>query len=414
MEAAHLSALPSTQQRSVAERVAAWHKSGTIERVTRDRGGAGGERLHALEKLIAILLLQYASSNDRNPRCFRDEKDLVEDLGLDRKTFAKYVARLVARGLIQTKRDRADGAMTYYLAPLVAAYREGGPGITQAPEAIASLSERRQLTQRSGNDSLTSRHENLDLDREAVPTDRESFPTGSGNDTTPDRETFPLPLELESLTLSLPQNELQSLARRFGVDPALFEARPNRVAAAVSISQHCAQWGITYRRLRALTKEHGFRAVAGGTGYVIAQLELGRARSSATPSSSRSKSADEPIHNPAALFEAAVARGWSDRLPGLGDDPYLPEQTMVSVDQSLWIALCEEIRTRVSGPTYEATWKAARLLVRSGDHFTIRLPSTFAASIARTQIVPVATQCLRKLGFANAEIEIDVSVEQSS
>lgn len=415
MSSAQLASTSISAAPGRVERAAVWHKNGTIERIMRDRGAFTGERLHPMEKMVAVLLLGYASSSDRNPRCFRSEADLVDDLGCDRKTFAKYVATLVRRGLVITKRDRPDGAMTYYLAPLVAAFSEAGPGVATVRAEISSLDARRtEADARTGKDSRTSTESDDSSVRETAPADRESFPDGSGNAPGADRESFPVPLELVSGTRTERPNELQALARRFGVDVNLFEHRPERVAAAATIVRHCDRWNITPRRLRALTKQHGFTAVAGAVGYVLAQVELSAARSATTTPSERSGSRERPVHNPAALFEAAMKRGWCDRLPGLADDPYLPDRRTTDPDESLWAALSNEVRLRVSSATYEGVWRSARLVARSGDRFIVEVGSAFAAGIVRTQVAPVAAAALRKLGFEDLILEVTVAGEATS
>jgi hypothetical protein len=388
------------------ERVAVWHKSGTIERIARDSGSAGGARLHALEKFIAILLLGYASSNDRDPRCFRDEHELVAEAGMDRKTFSKYIASLQARKLIVAKRDRSHGAMTYYLRGLVDAFREGGPGIVDVAESedVVNLADRRTgKLSRSENQNAES------TDREALQPVRETASASAGKSPGPDRESFPDSIELVSIPREGNSHELHALARRFGLNPSLFDGRPHRIAGALAISQHCANWGITYRRLRSVTAAHGFREVAGAVGYVLTQIDLGDERAERGRPTERAPKADDPIRNPAALFEAALKNGWSDRLPGLGDDPYLPEKGYGNVDESLWLALNEEIRNRVSTAFFDAAWKHARLKTRVGNIFTVEVPTTFAENIARKDVVPTALTCLARLGYTDASIVLETS-----
>lgn len=392
------------------ERSAAWHKNGTIERIARDTGSAGGSRLHPLEKFIAILLLGYASSNDRDPRCFRDEHELVAEAGMDRKTFSKYIASLQARKLIVAKRDRMHGAMTYYLRGLIDAFRDGGPGIVDVAENedVVNLADRR-----SGKVSRSEFGSAEFADRESVPAVRESTPDSPGKSPGDDRESFPDSIELVSVPRDENSHELHALARRFGINPSLFEGRPHRVAGALAISKHCANWGITYRRLRTVTSTHGFRSVAGAVGYVLTQIDLGDERADRGRTSERAPKADDPIKNPAALFEAALKNGWSDRLPGLGDDPYLPEKGYGNVDESLWLALCEEIRTRISTPSFNAAWKSARLKTRADNVFTIEVSTAFAENLARKNIVPTALACLGRMGYTDASIIVQTSSDDA-
>jgi hypothetical protein len=193
------------------------------------------------------------------------------------------------------------------------------------------------------------------------------------------------------------------------LNPSLFDGRPHRIAGAVAICQHCSNWGITYRRLRSVTATHGFREVAGAVGYVLTQIDLGDERAEHGRPTERAPKPDDPIRNPAALFEAALKNGWSDRLPGLGDDPYLPEKGYGNVDESLWLALSEEIRNRVSTAFFDTAWKHARLKARVGNVFTVEVPTTFAENIARKDIVPTALTCLQRLGYTDASIVLEAS-----
>jgi hypothetical protein len=396
------SSAPAPQRDRVGERAALWHKNGTIERIMRDRGAAGGERLHALEKSIAVLLLGYASTADRNPRCYRSEKDLVEDIGLDRKTFAKYASKLVSRGLIEVRRDRADGAMTYYLANLIAAFAEDGRGIS-VPET-AGVTPINGAAGRTGKVSLSAPAAAVESVRENIPPVREITDTGVGNDPAPVGESFPLPIELIPGTSNDISHELQALARRVGVNTTYFENRPHRVAAATVIVAHADRWGVTGRRLRMLSREHGFAAVAGAVGYVLAQIALGAQHTEDRRSAGKEKSGTEFVRNPAALFETAIARGWADSLSGLGDDPYITQHKTRSITDDLWVALLSEVKTRLSRPVFDTVFPSARLRDHDVSTFTIGVPTDFAATIARQSATSVVVRCLAAMGYGDVTV----------
>ncbi len=105
---------------------AKWYKLGTIDRVLRDEGSSAG-RLHAIEKLIAVYLIGYARTTDADPSARVSENRISAELGLDRKTLRKYLDALERRTLIERRRDRDRGALTFYIGTLVSAFAEGPP-----------------------------------------------------------------------------------------------------------------------------------------------------------------------------------------------------------------------------------------------------------------------------------------------
>jgi hypothetical protein len=382
---------------------AKWQKLGTIERIMRDTGGDSGEQLHALEKAIAVYLLGYARTSDDDPCAKLDIErpkndfpgrvpSIEEGLHLTGKTLRNYLDKLIARKLIEVRRDRANGAATIYLRELVRAYAED----------------------RFGKDSRTVVALPTPPVREKTDAGSGNFSDGSGNFSgypQPVRETFPVPLEHLRGQLVGTSSEHTALARRLGFKvtkttdgsehAGFFANRPLRFAAAHQVEARLLGWTITPRRIRKVLRDYPFAIVAAAVGYVIEQVEQSAQRS--LLSEAERKRLDLPVvENTAALFEASLERGWMGTLPGFEDDPESAHAGGASFEADVWTALREMIRRRVPPPTYELGFKLATLRCAEGA-FVIRVANEPAAIIARKAAATVS-RCLDAIGYPNAVV----------
>lgn len=362
---------------------ARWHKNGTYERILQQDDGPGGT-LTAGEKQLAATLVSLASTTDADPRVFVPSPKLLAMLRVSQRTFDKYEAGLVKRRLVDVKRDRKDGAKTWYIKALVAFFAEERIGKDCGSNVI-------DLPRRIGKDCGSEGDGDKAPDPQILLNGPADFADGPAKFAGPDPQILPVPLDLVP-DLVRPHTELEALARRLGMDLAWFEDRPLRFAAAHLVATRLDEWGLSRRRQRETIAAQGFLAVAGAVGFVLERLEPGPELALI----------DEPVHNPAALFETALQREWCCALPGWAEDRYAPRDGGWTVEASLWETLREMVRRRVSPQAFEVGFKQAKLRRENGAYVVV-VPSAFALRVARGSGDTVAA-CLAKIGFPHATV----------
>lgn len=252
----------------------AYFKAGTIERLLADRGDVDGRRLPATSKLIAAYLILKAQKQ-RGYTCILPEREACADLGIDGKTFRKYLAPLTEAQLVAVDKHRPDATRRYHLSALFRRYGEDQQGGTNV---VRFGKESR--SERSGKVSPTSDEIAV---RETAPAVREKRPAGSGNAGAADRETLLIPDP--SSILDLPLHDLQTW---FGKTHGFPATSPEDARLILAF---CAAHAVTDRRQRALVRRFGVAGVAGACAYVVEQSSLAA------------------IANPAGLFVHAAERG---------------------------------------------------------------------------------------------------------
>jgi hypothetical protein len=364
---------------------ARWQKLGTLERLVRYHGGPHGTPSPG-EKLIAGYLIHRASTADAEPRVFVAAETIHAELGMSPKTFRAYVKDLVRRGWITEARDRAYGAKTWYIGPLVAFFSEDQIG-KDSPSKITEL--RPQIGKESPSDN---EHRAL--------SDGEILPSRSGNSgdqigkvSRADGEILPFSLDHVPDHIR-PHTEHTALARRLGLEPSWFQNRPRRFAAAHLVVARLDAWGMTQRRIRDVARDYGFTAVAGAVGYVLEQLDR----------SEQPALVGDAVQIPAALFETALQREWSGTLPGFADDAFSPTDGGWSVEVDLWETLRDMLRHRVPRLTFEVAFKLAKLR-RTKAGFAVVIPTPYGLTAGRGAL-PVVRTCLERIGFGGIPVSL--------
>jgi len=400
-------------ERSQGASSARWPKAGTIERVIRDVPDADGRQLHAHEKLIAAYLLTYGRTADADPRAMVDIErpkagtakadddervpSMEEALGLSGKTLYKYLGALERRKLIEMKRDRPNGAVTFYLGQLVKRYAEDR--FRKDSRTVIELPSTAVLKQR-------------DAGSEAFSAGSETF----SEQTLPVLESFQDPIELVRGELVRTSTEHTALARRLGLKitknadgsdhVAFFANHPRRFAAAYQVEFHLLSWGITGRRIGKIFRDYRFASIAGAVGYVLQQLERDRETSLLSGDDRKRLNLQEVTSKPA-LFESALSQGWVGTLPGFEDDVESPHGGGASFEDDLWAYLREMVRRRRADPavkvaTFDVCLKNAKLRV-AGDVYMIVVRDAFALALS-CETTATVLRCLEQIGYPNAVV----------
>jgi hypothetical protein len=364
------------------------YKSGVYDRIMRYNGGPDGTP-KLTEKAVAVYLIGYTNINGVDPKVYVGETRAATELGVDPKTLRKHIAALVKRGWVEdSRKGQRKGQVAYYIAGLIRAFRDAQPAegtvtpIDRQFGKIARTADQPEDGGSSGSSSVSS-GKSPDSVRELFPSDRENRPDS---------------LQLVELVseLRLTHTEHSVLAKRLGLDPSWFQNHPQRFAAAHQVVHHLDAWFMAKPRIKKLVKQHTFTGVAGAVGFVLARLER--------DASQERLLGEEPVQNPAALFESALANDWSDKLPGYADDRYSPDNGGWSVEHDLWETLREMLRDRVSPGVFQTSFRLAKLR-RDDAGYAVLVPTSFGLAMARGASATVA-KCLTQLGFRCESVAI--------
>lgn len=421
-----------TPQVARASRPLRWHKAGTIERILRSTADDQGRRLHVLSKAIAALLLTYADQYDDDPRCFKrlegsgDEPGILDQLGLDRKTFTKHVDSLLQRGYVEIRRDRAHGQSTFYLRGLIEAFRETEPAatvrtVTPLPsrgqyqtgklshsDEHSEDSQAGRVSQSIGQQIRKLSHSDKPQSGKQPHPDRETGPA--------DRETFPLSLELQG-TLITQETPLANALTRAAATLGLGEIKNLEAIQheVLAVANAFASWRFSARRQRRTIAHHGWVRVAGAVGYALDQERI----------------APGTIRAPGALFEYALKQGIVTELVlpppsqrsqlGGSSNPPQPEETApesaepcagdreVRDGDPLCSALHDYLRTRLSKPDYSLLTAGIQSIVREASSWTVLTTNSWMLGRIQQRMQPEIVQAIRHLAGADVNVTIAVA-----
>lgn len=350
-----------------------YFKAGTIERIYDDRGTADGRRLPFQSKAIAAYFILKAQKQ-RDYSFIMSEAQICERLGMDGKTFRKYLAPLVESGLVSVDKNRELATRRFSCKSLFERYREDAVNGTK----VVQIGKVSQTV--AGDADRESRAP----DRESAPAVREIAPA--------ERESFPNSLDPSSTSF-----DLDTLKERWGLTTTDGLERLLQFMA-----ETFANFAVTERRQRSIIKRYGVYGVAGALAYVKQQQMLATVKS------------------PAGLLDWALQNGrCSDAEPWLsgkvspteGSGPNPPQPNDAVKDMlvgDLWDGVLKWLEPRLTAGEYGMLVKPIRAAAFDDGTLTLHVGSSWLRDRVREKVAARIVEALETLIGPTVQITFEI------
>lgn len=363
----------SEQTGGAAQTQPQYFKAGTIERIYDDCGNADGRRLPFQSKAIAAYFVLKAQKQ-RDYSFIMSESQICERLGMDGKTFRKYLAPLVESGLVTVDKNRELATRRFSCKALFERYREEAVNSTKVV----------QLGKVSRTEAREAARESPPPDRENAPAAREIAPA--------ERESFPNSLDPSSTSF-----DLNTLRARWGLTTTEGIERPLQFMA-----ETFANFAVTERRQRAMLKRYGVYSIVGALAYVKQQQILATVKSPAGL-------LDWALQNGACADAEPWLSGKVSRTEGQGADAGRPgTATNDMLVGDLWDGVLKWLEPRLTAGEYGMLVKPIRASSFDNGTLTLHVGSSWLRDRIREKVAARIVEALETLIGPSVQLAFEI------